>query len=347
VLGRASTNGLGARSRPAVGVHSDPAPAGRKICVAAALAVLLVASSGGQAAPSKRDRAQKDAHDALEVVGLATQIAPNQVTVLGKDGREVTLVTHEDFTERVAVGSKVTAWYYLDDSGNLLKSLEVPPENFFVPASEIRSDINKTILLPSSEVPGTDDFCGAIAQFLQSRWGWYVAPAFLAKEIRRRGVASGSMLDAFNPKTRQFDMARYTKRQGLIPRLASETRVGSVLEVEVVETQAEVKRLVGYWDGTEEPLAGPGMRAVAKLSFFPNKGTVPAATATLKLWDRNGKLLWSNRRGLALLVTLRGHGRDLRDRPLSEFLNNTTEVEQWLESAFGSLDRAAAQPAAP
>jgi hypothetical protein len=54
------------------------------------------------------------------------------------------------------------------------------------------------------------------------------------------------------------------------------------------------------------------------------------------LWDAQGKLLWSNRRGFAVLALQVGVGDKFRDRPIPEVLEDTASVEQWFTRVFGS-----------
>src|SRR5438445_4053154 len=160
----------------------------------------------------------------IKVVGLVTAVEPAEVTILGGDGREVTVTTEEDFTQKVAVGSKVTAWYSARDGANVLDWMEYPRENFFVPAEQIRTQIRKVIILPNSEVPEADGLFDAMADYLDSTFDWYVAPRELAEQIRDRALKprataatdSGfprSTLDAINPSTGEFDISRYSQAQ--------------------------------------------------------------------------------------------------------------------------------------
>src|SRR5579863_1922798 len=141
-----------------------------------------------------------------------------------------------------------------------------------------------------------------------------------------------STLDAIDPRTGQFDITRYLEKpesaevsplaslsrpspreQGLIPALASEARVDAVLEANVVAVEARLDRLVARWDGVEEPLAGKGSQTVAKLSIIPARGNVPATTVVLKLWDAQGRLLWTDRLGFAVLAARQGMSGKLRE----------------------------------
>jgi hypothetical protein len=145
-----------------------------------------------------------------------------------------------------------------------------------------------------------------------------------------------------NPETGEFDMSRYVVGQeSLVTHLASETRVDAVLEANIEEVSAKVRRMVATWDGVSEGVGGKGTRTIAKLAIVPAKGHVPASTVVLKLWDAQGRLLWDNRRGLAVLVAQQSMTK-FRERPLSEYLQDTAGVQKWLETAFASLPAAAA-----
>src|SRR2546426_455978 len=188
----------------------------RLLAFAMVAVLVLLGVPGSGAARETRPNSTK-------VIGLATAVGPAQVTILSGDGREVTVTTREDFTQKVAVGSKVTAWYSVRDGANVLDWMEYPRENFFVPAEQIRTRISKVIILPSSEVPDADGLFDAIADYLESSFDWYVAPRVLAEEIRDRALklrpaATGaglprSTLDAINPSTGEFDISRYSQAQ--------------------------------------------------------------------------------------------------------------------------------------
>lgn len=315
------------RSRLRFGRQSD---SGWKIAVAAA-ALLAVAIP---ALASKHS----DQHDATEASGVLLKVEPNQLTVQAA-GAPLVLTTTEDYRDEVAVGSQVTASYYPQDNGvNVLKSLSYPAESFFIPVSEIAQRVHRTIVLPNSDVPDADLLWDSMRDYLQSRFGWYVAPAYLAEEVRRRTALSGSTLDAMDPGSGNFDLSRYLhKSKAVIPSVAAQARVDSVLEADLQQVEAPVSRLLASWDGAEEPLAGATIRTLAKFSVLPRKGEVPASTVTLKLWDAQGRLLWRNRRGLALLEVLEGKSSHLKQRPLPEFLFNGQVVQAWLDSVFQSI----------
>ena len=299
--------------------------------------------SGGPAAVGAA-AARGSKHDARQVKGLVVAVEPAHITLQSSGGESVVLTTFEDYTDRVGIGAQVTAWYYPQDNGEkVLKSLDYPPESLFVPVGEIERHVHRIILLPSSEVPDADGLYDSMRGYLQSALGWYVAPQYLAEEIRKQAAGSGSVLDAMDPATGGFDISTYLKKsEGVIPRVASESRSDAVLEVHVVEVQAPVSRMVASWDGVEQPVAGSGMRTLAKLSAFSHKGELPAATVELKLWDAKGRLLWRSRRGLALLEVMAG--KELRQRPLTEFLSDPRAVQDWLAGAFKSLGPGASKP---
>ena len=284
------------------------------------------------------DSRRASGHESSQVSGVVLKVEPTVLT-LQVGGASLVLTTFEDYRQEVAVGSKVTARYYPQDTGaNVLESLSYPAESFFVPVNEIGRRVKRTIVLPNSDVPDADGLWDSMRDYLQARLGWYVAPAYVAAEIRRRAARGGSTLDAMDPASGSFDMSRYLHRtEAMIPKVAAESRVDAVLEADVQQVQAPVSRLLATWDGAEEPVAGPTMRTLAKLSVFPEKDQVPAATVALKLWDAQGQVLWRNRRGLALLEVLEGKGNHLKARPLPEFLVNSRAVQAWLDSVFRNI----------
>jgi hypothetical protein len=317
----------------------------------AALATLLMAPSLFRAAPTffelseasgtpgRADSKATSKHETREVDGLVLGVDSNRLTLQTTDGRTVTLVTFEDYRERVTIGAKVRAVYYPQDSGDsVLKSLDCPATSLFVPVGDIQGHVHRIALLPSSEVPDADGLFENMREYLHANFGWYVAPQYLADEVRKRAAHGNTTLDAMDPASGRFDLARYLgESQGPIPQLASQTRSDAVLEVNVSQVQAPVNRMVACWDGVEESVSGPGMRTLAKFSVFSHKGEVAAATVELRLWDANGKLLWRNRRGLAVLEVLAGKSSHLRERPLPEFLMNTQAVQSWLDATFKSI----------
>jgi hypothetical protein len=282
------------------------------------------------------------------MIGVTTAVEPTQVTILGADGHELTVVCEEDFTMKVGVGSKVTVWYTPKNGVNKLNWLEYPLENFFVPGDLIRSRVKKVIPLPSSRVPDSEGIVDRIAKYLEANLGWYAAPAVLAEEIRRRSPVSNSTLEAIDPATGQFNMNRYLQSQRqLFTRVASETRVDAVLEINVERVQAVFTRHVAEWDGAAQAVASGGTRALWSVGVIPVTGEVPAATVVMKLWDAQGKLLWSNRRGFAVLAVLNRAGTSFRDRPLAEVYEDEPSIQAWLVDVLGALAPPKISPPAP
>jgi hypothetical protein len=275
-------------------------------------------------------------HEVREVSGLVLAVEPSELTIQSKSGQTVRLTTFEDYTNIVPMGAEVKASYYPQDSGQaVLKSLDVPPERLFVPQGQLEQSVHRVVILARYTVPDADGFSDALRNYLNTNLGWYVAPQYLADELRNQSEDAGSTLDAVDPATGDFDMKRYLAHsQGVVERMAAETRSDAVLEVDLVAVDAPVSRMVASWDGVEEPVAGEGTRTLARLSMFSHRGEVRAATAELKLWDAHGKLLWRNRRGLCLLQVLEGHGKLLRERPLSDYLADTQQVQAWMSAAF-------------
>lgn len=294
--------------------------------------------AGGFARAASR-KPRNTGPEAVKAEGQVTRVEATRLTIVEPNGYTLILRAFEDYREKVATGSKVTAWYVPQpDGSSALKSLDYPPENFFVPAEEIRRRIKKVIILPKSDVPDANSLYDAIGFYLTNTPGWFVAPWRLAAEIEQRAEQKSSTLDAFDPKTGKFNLATYVRgHSALVPTIASEARVDAVLDVHVEYAQAHVRRLIAFWDDTEEPISGPGMRTLAKLSFFPDKGSVSASTVEIEMRDAHGKLLWRNRRGFALLVRLEGATNKLRDRPLPEFLADSASVQNWMGAMFEGL----------
>jgi hypothetical protein len=308
---------------------------------------LAVPASAAAPRVAEADRkAQK--HETRKEAGLVTDIEAGQITMQSKDGTTLVLTTFEDYRDRVTVGSQVTAWYYPQDAGTaVLKSLDYPAEIMFVPVGEIARRVHRIVLLPNSQIDDADPLYDAVRDYLHGTLGWYIAPAYLGKEVRKLAQQSGSMLSAMDSRTGNFDMTAYlNKSESVIARVASETRSDAVLELNVIQVEAPVNRLEASWDGVNEPVAGTAVRTLAKFSMFSRRGDVPAATVELKLWDARGNLLWRNRRGLALLEVMNGKGTRLEERPLSVTLADTQRIQGWMAATFNSIGPGAGPPPA-
>jgi hypothetical protein len=293
-------------------------------------AALLAAPPGASRAAEKKPKPSK-------IVGIATEITPSTVTIHGGTG-EVTVHTREDFTEKVAVGSEVTAWYHHEERGDILQWLEYPLENFFIPRNEFRPQLKRVIILPSSTVQDAEGLFDVIANFMEVRLGLYVAPRILAEELRDRALKSHSVLDTIDPSTGEVDISGYTRAQrDLIRKVASETRVDAVVQADVELVQVNFRSQVAVWDGVRQPVAGKASRALGFIAPILQDGHVPAATVVLKLWDPDGKLLWSCRRGFAVLALQVGVRGRFRDRPIPKALEDTASVQRWLEAVFASF----------
>jgi hypothetical protein len=84
------------------------------------------------------------------------------------------------------------------------------------------------------------------------------------------------------------------------------------------------------------------------MSPLPIDGHVPAATIVLKLWDAQGTLLWSNRRGFCVLALKKGFTDKFLDRPISEALRDGARVQSWLTDVFASwLPKETGRPKPP
>jgi len=283
-------------------------------------------------------REKKEA-GASSVYGYVTKVESNRITIMSLmgDGKVLPLATQEDFTEKVAKGSRVTAWYSGQGDTYTLKWLEYPLENSFTSSRSIRSRVRRAIILPNSSVPDADSLYDASEQFLEVNLKWRFARRALAEDVRPGNIKTASPAEVVNPPDAQGDPVPVTKdERDLIPLIARKAQVNAVLEIGVEQLEANVRRSVAAWDGVEEPVrASKGLLASATPVVASQKDTVPAATVVFRLWDSRGKLMWSNRRGFALLA-LR-EGKELRERPLTEVFQNTENVQRWLEMVFRSI----------
>jgi len=273
----------------------------------------------------------------LKIVGLATEVEPTQVTIRDIKGNEVTVQPKEDFTEKVAVGSKVTAWYFPGGAVNELQWLEYPLENAFVSPHQFCPQIKKIILLPSSDAGDADGLFDALEGFLQGKRGWFVAHRMLAEEIRNRASQSNSTLKFIDPAAGNMNLTAFTQaHRKLIRRIAADTRADAVLETNVELVQVNFRSQRAVWDGAQQAVSSTAARTLAFVTALPVDGHVPASTVVLKLWDAQGKLLWSNRRGFCVLAHQQGVGNKFRDYSISEALQDTASVEKWLATVFAS-----------
>jgi len=182
--------------------------------LASAFALVLLGIPVGCLAREKRPSATTKA------VGLVTAVDSAHLSILVGE-QDVTLTTQEDFTEKVGPGARVTAWYSSKSGVNTLDWLEYPRETFALPPEQLRSQVRKVIILPNSQVPDADRLFEQIAKYVESNFGWYVAPRALAEEVRDRTLKvssrsvdasrSPSALDSIDPETGEFDIGRYTE----------------------------------------------------------------------------------------------------------------------------------------
>jgi hypothetical protein len=303
----------------------------REVSVFLVSTLLLLTHSNGARSAEKGGKTETYA-------GIAIAVEPTQMTIAGKDGNNLTILTREDFTEKVAVGSQVTATYRIQEGNNILQFLLYQPENFFQPINEVRARVQKIIILAKSDVEGADEFFDAMASYLESNVGWFVAPRMLAEEIRNRVLRASRTIDLVDPKTGGVDISQYVRpQQNLIKRLATQTRVDAVLEATLEQVTAPLSRGVATWDGVQESAATGSIRTWNYLSLAPVKGQVAATTVTLRLRNPDGKLMWGERRGFCVLALNSGIGNKFRDRPISEVLRNQSNVNRWFAMVFNSF----------
>ncbi len=274
----------------------------------------------------------------LKMTGIATVIEPTRVTVVGAKEGEVTVVPKEDLTSKVAPGAQVTIWYTPKDGVNYLDWMNYPLEEFFVPADQIRRDVKKVIILPTYGVPDSEGIVGEIQRYLERKMGWWFAPAALAEEIRSRTKVSSSALGDIDPATGEFNMGRYMQEQGrLVATVLSEANVDAVLQLNVELVQAHFIGSMAEWDGAGQVISTKLVRALSVLARMPDEGDVPASTVDMRLWGPRSKLLWTQRRGFAVLVTQTSVGASFRDRPLADAYRDEVSVRTWLDTTLGNL----------
>lgn len=278
-------------------------------------------------------------HKSTKLEGYAIAVFPDSITVLGKKGDEVKILTDKDYTSAIGMGAVVTVWYENKSGVNRLEDIRYAQEGFFLPSDDIRTQIKRLIILPEAEeVENSQGLIAAIANYLRANAGWFVAPAELAQEVAKRQAAPASPLDAINPNTGEVDLQKFVAAQGSpVVRVAEETRSDAVLEIKVEKVKAEVRGSVAIWDDMKDVVAGKGTRAISPLEGFGGKSWVYAVTVDMHLWSRSGKLLWKTRRGFAALGFKSGMGFKYRARPLTEVYTNQTAMENWLVTTLGDL----------
>jgi hypothetical protein len=293
-----------------------------------ALVMLLSSPAGGAEKKPK----------AYSIRGTAVTIVPAQITIRDSKGNEVTIQTEEDFTGSVAVGAQVTAWYRQQDGTYRLNWLEYPRENSFVSPQQFVPRISKVVMLARSDAGEADELFQIIETFLQAKVAWTFKDRRLAEEVASRFEGSRSAPREPAAAAGEAELPTMEEVQELLIRkIASGIRSDAVLEVRVERVQAKFHSQVAYWDGVRQPVASKGTRTLAVFSPLPIDGHVPAATTVFKLWDAQGKLLWSNRRGFCVLALKKGFTDKFIDRPISEALKDGANVQSWLTDVFASL----------
>jgi hypothetical protein len=275
----------------------------------------------------------------LSVSGIVKVIAPDRIIIVGPGDQECTVVPAEDFTTRVAVGSRVTAWYALKGGVNRLTRLQYAMENDFVSPDLIRLRIKKVVIFPHPGVPDSMGIIDEITRYLEANMGWYIAPSSLAEELEKR-FSQTPLLDAFDPATGQFDMSHYQTSGGwTMADLAEQARVDAVVDIRVEEVRAPFAHGVAEWDDMAESIATRSSVILSPLMALTDRGQVPAATVVMNLYDKQGRILWNRQRGFAVLEVRAGGTGRFRDRPLKEVYQDEDNVHEWLAQTFTNLVR--------
>ena len=235
------------------------------------------------------------------------------------------------------IGTQVTAWHHAQGEILKLDRLEYPLEVSHVPAGEFVPRIKKIILLSSSNAGDAEPIYSSIEQLFRENFDWVVAHRGLAEEIRRRALKdSGVTTYPTAHRNRTAPEPLVPADPELIQRISSGTRVDAVLEIRIEYVRVAVKSHMAKWDGTSEKFGSNSARFASAITMRPIRGEVPAATAVLKLYDPEGRLLWSNRRGFRVLAFQVGLDKDLRDRSLAEGADDAAFLDAWLADVFTS-----------
>ena len=206
-----------------------------------------------------------------------------------------------------------------------------------MPPDVIRQTIRSVIILPHPGVPDSMGIIDEIGNYLTADLGWDVAPLYVTEELGKKSCPS-PLLDAMDPATGQFDLSRYQKSQGaLVAELVSKARVDAALDIRVEEVEAPYAKHRAEWDDATERITSKAIIAMSVLSIVRDHGTVPAATVVMKLYDKQGRILWTRRRGFAVLAVQTGIEGKFRDRPLTEACENLDDVQTWLSKTFARL----------
>ncbi len=304
-------------------------------CLFACAAFLI--SAGPSLARKNQPRTKISVKKAL---GLVTEIHSSQIVLMTSTGSSLTLETTHDWSPDLVKGEQITAWYSVARGAKVVTRIEPPLNEFLVPPGEFLGNIHKAILLPHSGVEGGGALFDQMTSYLRTHFNWYLPPPDLAKEIRRT-MEQQSVLDAMNPQTGAFDIAKYAPSHAdVIRRIAANARVDAVVEVwiEKVPVQYNSERGDVQWDGVKQAVGSKMGRVLDRFAVTYVKADVPATTVVVKLWSSEGKPLWVGRRGLFLLAENTGAlGGRLEPRPLSYALANHAAVTRRLARLFGAL----------
>ena len=268
--------------------------------------------------------------------GYATVVSAGSINVVNKKGQVIEIRTDRDYTSLVAIAAPVTVWYTTEGGVNRLEDIAYPASGSFVPANAVGFGIKRVIVLPQvTDVENGEGLVTAISAYLTEHAGWYVAPPELGKEAMERHkdwITAPSAADA--QADPQKDLQAQSRR---VKVLAAETRSDAVLEARIVKVKAKVHGSVASWDGITEPVASRATRYLSPLGPLAGEESVPAATADLSLWNRDGKLLWKKQRGFAVLAVESGLGATHHDRPLTEVYANHEAMQRWLATTLSDL----------
>jgi len=157
----------------------------RKLIVQIAMVVLaaVVLPIAAQSSPAAGSNTKSQ-----KVTGIVTGTSPSSLTIDEGKGQEVTIHTAEDYSDRIPLGTQVTAWHHQQGEMQELDRIEYPLELSPSNPREFVPKIKKVILLPSSDAGDATEFYAEVERLLESRFNWVIAHRMLAEEIRRRDL---------------------------------------------------------------------------------------------------------------------------------------------------------------
>ncbi len=278
--------------------------------------------------------------------GRVTAVTARTIRLEAADGRSREIVTSQSYTERVFPGQNVTVWYRQIGGAEKLDRIEYPLEYLAARPEEFLPPIKRVILLPASNAGDAGEIFAAIERRLEADRHWVVASRLLSEEVRRRDQKARGVNAALTAPANPYSPAPIESASPeLIRKVADAARADAVLETRVEYSVLPVRSHTAEWDGQREKFGSTSGRITMAMTLRKVEGRVPVATIVLRLFDRQGKLLWNYRRGFGVLALQVSSKNEFRDRPLAERARDVAFMEAWLASAFMSWQGIRSEPA--